>query len=643
MTVSTTLNKIIYPGSGAQTTFSFSFAFPGGTATQEAANIQVFYTDTLGNITLLTLGPGATQYQISFNPASGTNPTPVGGTVTYNPSGVPIALGTFLTILRSLPLTQATSLQNQGTLYQPVTEAALDYEMMVSQQVLEVQSRALVVPISDPTPGVLPAVASRKNLFLAFDSSGNPIAALPGGASTPVSSAMAPVVSAASLSAGRTALGLGAVATEGIGAGLLDDGAGNLRLLFNPVGDSTPQSVISSYAFNRRILFANVTYTFPLSSALFGGFGFWLDTSAFIATLAINAADSFSGMSTGTALTIGPGQSVFVYTNALGSWFVDKGVLPSLNAAQNLQLNATVAASALTIALKDRNGNDPSATSPTVLTFSLFGNNVSRALSAPLSITIPNGANLGTLNGLGNRIWVGLFDNAGTLVLGVYNSLNATSGAVLSWDETAAQTTTAISAGSTLAQTWYTQGGALSAKALRILGFIESTQPTAGAWTVTPIKIQLFGPGIKKPGDVVQEAGLFVASSDTTASATFVAFTNNRLTVTPGSAANMFRVEAQGSMATGGQTGVGNASTGTIQLSRGVVANTGLIGNTAQLTYNTAGSATITVGTPSALLGYDLPNSTSAVTYAVQGRYTSGAGSLVYGGSTEMAVKEIFI
>jgi len=641
MTVSTTLNKVIYPGSGAQTTFSFSFAFPGGTATQEAANILVFYTDTLGNITQLIQGSSVTNYQISFNPASGTNPTPVGGTVTYNPSGVPIALGTLLTILRSLPLTQATSLQNQGTLYQPVTEAALDYEMMVSQQVLEVQSRALVVPISDPTPSALPAVASRKNQFLAFDSNGNPIASQPSGANTPISSAMVPVVTAATLAAGRTAFGLGSIAVEGIGQGLSDDGFGNVRLSMLPIGDSAPVTVVGATAFTRRVLFANVTYTIPLSSTLYNGFGFWVDTSAFVATLAINAADSFSGMSTGVALVVSPGESLYVYTNAAGSWFIDKGVLPGFNSAQNLQLNASVAASALTISLKDRNGNDPSATSPIVLTFSLFGNNVSRAVAAPLSITIPSGANLGTLNGLGNRIWVGLFDNAGTPVLGVYNSLNATSGAVLSWDETAAQTTTAISAGATSTQTWYTQGGALSAKALRILGFIESTQPTAGAWTVTPIKIQLFGPGIKKPGDTVQEISSVIGPSDTTNSATFVALTNSRLSITPSSAANLIRVESISSLALPNPGAPGTA-TGTIQLSRGTTNNAGLFGAVPQLSQSTAGAgASITLTAPIFVSGYDLPNSASSLTYAVQAK--SFAGTITYGGATQMAIREIFI
>jgi hypothetical protein len=634
MTVSSTLNKVIYPGSSAQTTFSFSFAFPGGTATQEAANIQVFYTDTLGNITLLTAGPGATNYQITFNPPSGTNPTPTGGVVTYNPNSVPIALGTFLTIFRSLPLTQSTSLQNQGTLYQPVTEAALDYEMMVSQQVLEVQSRALVVSVSDPAPSTLPAVAARKNLFLAFDSSGNPIAALPGGASTPVSSAMAPVVSAASLAAGRTAFGLGTMATEGIGFGLQPDGAGNVDINFSGVVDSTPQLVTSSFLVTRRYLSANVTYTLPQISTLFAGFGFWINTQAFSATLAINAGDSFNGMSTGTSLVIGPGQTVYISTNGGTTWFVDFGNQSGFNAAQNLQLNASVAASALTISLKDRNGNDPSATSPIIVEFSLFGNNVSRAVSTPLSVTVPNGASLGTGNGLTNRIWIGLFDNAGTPVLGVYNSLSFPSPgnvSILPWDETAAQTTTAISAGSTSPQVWYTQGGALSAKAVRILGFIESTQPTAGAWTVTPSKIQLFGPGIKKPGDTIQEASVVTTTAGTTAAVTFTPLGSGQsITIIPVSAADVIRVDCSGT--------VSNGAAPALQMSRGNVAATNLIGNVSATPSGSAPGGSLT------MWAYDLPNTSGSQLYVVQGKVTSG--TLSFGGAnlqTVMSAKEIFI
>src|SRR6266849_4864326 len=277
MTVSTSLNKIIYKGNGATTVFPFTF--PG----VAAADIQVFFTDVLGNVTLLA----ASSYTLSLNAPTGTNPTGAGGSVTYNPLGVPIPINTSLTILRTLPLVQSTSLANQGTLYQPVEEAALDYLMMTVQQTAEIGNRELTVAVSDPPPNPLPAVAARANQVLGFDASGSPIAVSTLPAAT-VSSAMQPVVNAATLAAGRTALGLGAIATEGIGSGLQDDGASNVRTFFQEVSDSTGQSVTSAFHQQIRVASVGITYTFPLTSTLWNGFGFWIYASTGTVTLAIN-------------------------------------------------------------------------------------------------------------------------------------------------------------------------------------------------------------------------------------------------------------------------------------------------------------------------------------------------------------------
>jgi hypothetical protein len=327
-----------------------------------------------------------------------------------------------------------------------------------------------------------------------------------------------------------------------------------------------------------------------------------------------------------------------VQTNSSGTWYVDYGNQSGFNAAQNLGINASVASSTLTISLKDRNGNDPSPTSPIITEFSLGGNNVPRSVTTPLSIVVPSGATIGTGSGLTNRIWIGLFDNSGTPVLGVYNSLNFPSPgnpSIVSWDETAAQTTIAISAGSTQAQTWYTQGGALAARALRILGFIESNQPTAGVWTSAPFKVQLFGPGIRKPGDTVQELATSISAADTTTSATFVPLTNNRLTITLQAAANIVRVEAQGQLSTSA-----NQSGAVVQLSRGVVASTNMIGSFQKVI--DAGVVGGLLQVPCAMLAYDVPNVAGSVTYAVQASVFGGA-TLTYGGSTIMAAKEIAI
>ncbi len=87
---------------------------------------------------------------------------------------------------------------------------------MQTQQLAEQEGRTLQFPIVDQAPATtLPAAAQRANMGLAFDASGNPIAGtLPSAA---VSSAMMPVFQAASLTAARTALGLGAAALASIG------------------------------------------------------------------------------------------------------------------------------------------------------------------------------------------------------------------------------------------------------------------------------------------------------------------------------------------------------------------------------------------------------------------------------------------
>jgi hypothetical protein len=622
MTVSTTLNKIIFAGNGGSTVFPFTFATPA-----TPSDIQVFFTDASGNVSLLA----PTAYTLIINPASGPDPTPVGGSVTYNP-GSPIPVGTSLTILRTLPLLQNFSLANQATPYQVTIEAGLDYEMMVSQQVLEVQSRALVVPVSDPTPGTLPAGAARAGLILGFDSLGNPIAVSGISNGVVVSAPLIPVVTAASLAAARTALGLGSIVTESIGLGLQDNGAGSLQTFYGEVSDSSNQSVTSAFHAKIRAATGAITYTLPLTSTLFNGFGFWVYARTAAITFVVNAADAFDGAGTGASLTVSAGSRVFVSTNAIGTWYISGYNQPGFNAPLNLQLNASVSANTLTIAIKDANGNDPSPASPVIYTVSAGGNSVPRAITGPLSITVPSGGSLGTVNGQGNRIWVGIFDNGGASVLAVYNSLSGTS--IVAWDETSQPTVTSVSAGSTSAQTWYGSVG-LTGKAFRILGYVESTQATAGTWASTPSKIQLFGPGQKKPGDAVQEVFSAISSSDATSSASFVAFGNNRITITPSSAANLIRVDSFGTIALSN-----NPASANIMLSNGVVANTGLFGNISTLN-NPAATSFPGFGASAALVGYNLPNTTSSVTYAVQGRIS--AFTLTYGGTTQMSAREIFV
>lgn len=125
MTVSTTASSSTFLGNGATTTFEFSWIAVA------AADIEVIYFDTEGAQT--TLSPS--QYTLVISAADPGELWGVGGSVTYPTSGSPIASGSLLVVQRILPLTQDTTISNQGDFYPQSVEAMGDVLCMEIQQV----------------------------------------------------------------------------------------------------------------------------------------------------------------------------------------------------------------------------------------------------------------------------------------------------------------------------------------------------------------------------------------------------------------------------------------------------------------------------------------------------------------------------
>jgi hypothetical protein len=355
----------------------------------------------------------------------------------------------------------------------------------------------------------------------------------------------------------------------------------------------------------------------------------------------------------GSGNVTGPGSStaghIATFADATGKVLADGGapvgaantITPAMfaNAAVafgvgmlNGKLIASVASNALTIAVKTLAGNDPSASDPVFFLFrdTSAGYAVIEQTGA-LSITVPSGATLGTVNGQANRIWVAVFDNGGTAVLGVYNSLNSSGPSIVSWDETSAANGAGTTSGSTSPQVWYT-ASTLSSVVFRALGYVESTQATAGTWATSPSKVQLFGPGVKKPGDTVQEIANLINAQATTTNSSFVALSSMSTTISIMSAANLIRVEASADMV------CGTSQQSSVRLSRGTTNNTNMIGSV-----NLVAGASAAISGTSSLAAYDMPNTTGSQAYVVQGKTTGG--TLVYGNSSQvqMTAREIQI
>jgi hypothetical protein len=285
----------------------------------------------------------------------------------------------------------------------------------------------------------------------------------------------------------------------------------------------------------------------------------------------------------------------------------------------NLGLSASASGNALTITLTQAGGAAPTSGSPVIVPFrsvvATTGTVTFASVSATQSITIPNGATLGTSNGVPFRIWIFLEYNAGAPELAIATCSNtATIFPCATWEHTL-PTSTAINGSSNSGGLLYAPVS-VTADAVRIVGFCSfgSGLVTAGAWASSCTSLQVFGPGIAKPGDAVQTV---YANTATGGSGGLTA------SVIPTSAVNLVLVNA---------TQVVSAAAGSVistRLNRGSTALGQII------TLGSTGAAITTSGSAS-FVSLDAPATTSSQAYSIVS--TSGSGT--FSGGT-MTLQEI--
>ena len=142
-------------------------------------------------------------------------------------------------------------------------------------------------------------------------------------------------------------------------------------------------------------------------------------------------------------------------------------------------ITASVAANALTVTLNPTTLDFRSATLTS-------GTVVSRVIASAVSVVVSSGSTLGTVSGNQSRIVVLALDNAGTVELAVVNIAGGND-----LTETGVITTTAEGgAGAADSASTVYSTTARTGVAYRVVGYIESTQATAGTWATAPSTIQ---------------------------------------------------------------------------------------------------------------------------------------------------------
>lgn len=133
MTVASQVNKVTYLGNGTVRTWPFSFKV------LLPEHLKIYVTDADGNETQLTSG-----YAVDMETCSVEYPTDI--------ELPPLASGEKITLLRELPLTQETDLENQGEMNAEELESAYDKLTMICQQLDEKTRRAILGPVSGDNP-----------------------------------------------------------------------------------------------------------------------------------------------------------------------------------------------------------------------------------------------------------------------------------------------------------------------------------------------------------------------------------------------------------------------------------------------------------------------------------------------------------
>lgn len=159
------------------------------------------------------------------------------------------------------------------------------------------------------------------------------------------------------------------------------------------------------------------------------------------------------------------------------------------NPVVNGKIVRSVAASALTVALKDLAGNDPSATSPVYVVVPtqtggvLDGGFVTRKVAAALSMVLSSGSTAGHTSAVASPIYTYLIDNAGVLEM-------ANSTKFFGYASVQSSTTEGGAGAADTSTALYSTTARASMVAVCVQRW-KSTQTVAGTWAATTGEVQL--------------------------------------------------------------------------------------------------------------------------------------------------------
>ena len=341
---------------------------------------------------------------------------------------------------------------------------------------------------------------------------------------------------------------------------------------------------------------------------------------------------TLSGTGTVTSVASGFGLTGGPITGT-GTVSISSSAPPAgMTTAITLGIAASVSGNALTIAIKDQSGSDPSSSSPVLIPFrsatAATGTVSWLAVTAATSLVISSGSTLGVANSVVSgitqtpfNVWVVGFNDAGTFRLGAIKCAIPTSSTVsiyaLSAYGIASSTAEGGAGAADSAQVFYT-GTAVTSKAYTVLGVLkfESGLATAGTWASGPTIIDVWGPWVPLPGRPTGNVAQTI-KTDTFTSATTAAYTDItgfNVAIVPTSATNCMRVSgAWNNIADGASVAMTRFVRGSTAIGVGDAASSRT--QATSTIFRTTDALSVNLN---AFTAYDFPSATSSTTYKVQ-------------------------
>lgn len=483
-----------YIGNGVTTSFPFSFKV------FQASDLLVVQTDTTPTDYTLTFN---TNYTVTLNANQDSNP---GGTVNLV---VAPPTGYLLTIGSQVPQLQSVTLTNNGGFYPTVINTALDYVTILIQQLSEKIGRALTLP---------------------FSTSGS------------VSTQLPPVSPGSMIGWNQAGTGLANVGASGVGAGSivasnLAAGATGTALSTDTQAaatkttpadtDKIPLLDSANFWYLKGLTWANLKAAFKTYFSTLVGTQFqvsadisplWWGTQSTLTSGAayvlngnilimearchntqIDTSGNFTGVAeTGVATAMFWGEDDVLRVFTAPS--VTAGTAPTFGTTPTYTLDMKTGL--ITSAQTDTFPNFTAVVGSNALTGTLnapvrlnfrnatlgTGTPAGVSITSNLTLTIPSGATLGTVNGVAARlVWLVAY-NGGTPVLCVVNLAGGNQ-----LDETNLISPTTISGTSNSANVIYSASAVSANSPYRVIGFTDVTEATAGTWATAPSTVQGIG------------------------------------------------------------------------------------------------------------------------------------------------------